>query len=122
MDQTVCLLKRCVAGLMAVAIIALGSAHHRGPEAPDNAMLAAFLSAGGDISDLCLSDPDSPPRHNDDCPACTVSKVLLDTACSANVLGLVYGRLGSRAMDSQTHARGRGPRAPPARGPPAALA
>jgi len=118
--RTASLLTRLTVALTVLALVGLGGAHRHAP--PGDPAVAAFLQTGGSLAELCLTgDGDGPGPHGD-CPACTLGKTLAVAATlpmprlAGRLAGTVH--LQPRAGLTPAHP----PRAPPARGPPTALA
>lgn len=119
-SRTASLLTRLTVALTVLALVGLGGAHRHG--APGDPAVAAFLQAGGSLAELCLTgDGDGPGPHGD-CPACTLAKTLADTAAAPmpRPAGRLAGTVHTPPRAGLTPAHP--PRAPPARGPPTALA
>jgi hypothetical protein len=107
--------------LCALALVLLSSAH-RPLDAESFASdpeIAAYLSLGGSLDDLCLStDSGEDKTAHGDCPACTLAKVMVLGPCAdgpARPAAFAAEFLAPPALPLLT---GAGPRAPPARGPP----
>ncbi|WP_333834637.1 hypothetical protein [Rubrimonas sp.] len=114
------LLRRLCVALIALALATAGVGHGHGPAPALPAALAAFLDAGGTVDDLCLEGAD----HVDvggDCPWCQREEAV---ALAAALFSLSPPPRAAepRPLAEAGTAIGRGPRAPPARGPPTSLA
>lgn len=82
-------LRGALVALLALALVAVGFAH-RAPSLQQTA-LAAYLSAGGTLGNLCVaSDPAAPEASRGDCPACHLSATaaLPEVAMLARPAGL----------------------------------
>jgi hypothetical protein len=112
---------RAVAVLCALALTLVAFAHRPVENAPrlSDPQIAAYLSFGGSLADLCISDDDGQDHAaHAECPACTIAKSLaLAPACLAP-MGLVAWSNQRAAWPETLVLTGHGPRAPPARGPP----
>lgn len=114
------LFTRLTVALAVIALVGLGAAHRHHP-ANDSAV-AAFLQAGGSPAELCLDGDGDSPGHRGDCPACTLGKTL-SLAATVPMPGPAHRLVGTAPL--QPHGGpipAHPPRAPPARGPPAARA
>lgn len=107
---------RLLATFAVAALVLLGSVHHHGPK-PD-ASLSAFLQAGGSLADICQAGADKPHPAASECPACTLAKSI---AIGPVVAVLIAQRLPMGSVQpgrAEICGVTRGPRPPPARGPP----
>ena len=118
--RTASRLTRLTVALTVLALVGLGGAHRHAP--PGDPAVAAFLQTGGSLAELCLTgDGDGPGPHGD-CPACTLGKTLAVAATlpMPRLAGRLAGTVHLKPRAGLTPAHP--PRAPPARGPPTALA
>jgi hypothetical protein len=112
---------RAVAVLCALALTLVAFAHRPVESDPrlSDPQIAAYLSLGGSLDDLCISGDDGTDHAaHAECPACTIAKsIALAPACLAASDFVVWS--SHRAAWPETLVlTGHGPRAPPARGPP----
>lgn len=117
------LLDRLAAALVALALSVLGFGHAVAPAGSTDPTVAAWVQAGGSLDDLCLSGTGrSGNGQHADCPVCALAKSAAPAAIALVPLPdacLVAVRLPRPVAHlADAHA----PRAPPARGPPLALA
>lgn len=109
------------AALLVLALVALGFGHRHSPATPADPGLAAYVAMGGVLDDLCLDEQEAPQGVAQDCPVCTLAKVMAlapETARAGFSLRPVTADLPPAGHLLASHHT---PRAPPARGPPAAL-
>lgn len=113
---------RLTAALLALALAVLGFGHQHGPAAPTDPTLAAYLQMGGSLDDLCIEGGDAPHGMAQDCPVCTLaSGMALSPEVGQSGLSLRMARI-DLPRAGHLLAGHHTPRAPPARGPPLALA
>ena len=110
-----------MAVLCALALTLVAFAHHPVETDPrlSDPQIAAYLSLGGSLDDLCISVDDGQDHAaHAECPACTIAKsIALAPACVAPT-GQVAWSSHRAAWPETLVLTGHGPRAPPARGPP----
>ena len=108
---------RLIAALLALGLLVLGFGHQHTPAMPADPMLAAYLQMGGALDELCVTQ-DGPQRMAEDCPVCTLAKIMSlgadapATGIALRIVMLERPSTGNVLVDAHT------PRAPPARGPP----
>jgi hypothetical protein len=112
---------RALSVLCALALVLLSSTHRPlTAESPaSDPVIAAYLSLGGSLADLCLSgeSEDGKAGHGD-CPACTLAKVMALGPCVPGPDGPANVAADIPPLTHLLLLAGHGPRAPPARGPP----
>jgi hypothetical protein len=112
---------RTVSVLCALALVFVAFGHRPVETDPrlSDPQIAAYLSLGGALADLCISGDDGQDQAaHADCPACTIAKSMaLAPACLAPS-DLVVWSSHRAAWPETLVLTGHGPRAPPARGPP----
>ena len=112
---------RAVSVLCALALFLVAFAHR--PVENDSRLsdpqMTAYLSLGGTLADLCISDDGSKDHAaHADCPACTIAKSMALTPACPAPMGLTARSNHAAAWPETLVLTGHGPRAPPARGPP----
>lgn len=113
------LMNRLTVALIALAFIGLGFGHQNVRATPTDAMLAAYVAAGGQIDALCLTDTNMPQNAADDCPVCTLAQSMaLADAISGSETCLTLTEI-DLPVAGHLLTKPHTPRAPPARGPPA---
>lgn len=114
---------RLAAALVALALAVLGLGHTQAPAPPQHPLVAAWLQSGGSLEDLCLTDSGrSDHGQHPDCPVCALGKSM--ALADSDLPPRADSRRAALHLPPGTAhlADAQAPRAPPARGPPVALA
>jgi hypothetical protein len=108
-----------VAVLCAAALAMVSFAHRPvGAASASDPALVAYIALGGTLDELCgLDDGDEAAAYH--CPACTLAKTLSTAPAQASVEVAVSWSTAEALPVPILLPRGHGPRAPPARSPPA---
>lgn len=105
--------------LLALALTFLGFGHRMA--APDAIDLAAYALPDGTVPELCIAGPSGQGKADAPCPACTITAAMqLPEAVALPAFALTPSPVVWPVV-SQPGAQAHHPRAPPARGPPAAF-
>lgn len=113
---------RAVSVLCALAVILLSWTRrpHAAASPASDPAIAAYLTLGGSLDDLCLSGgSDGHGASHDDGPACTPAKTMAPGPDLRGPAGPAIVAAERLPLPDLPLMAGHGPRAPPARGPPA---